>query len=570
MIDFNRKLLTLCLLAGLVFLIPACSDDDDPTDPGGGGNGDTTAPQVTGINPDEGQMMVDTNPLIMISFNEAMDPDSADGQVTLSPAADGVTSWATDQELMFQPSNLPQATNVTVTVGTGLTDVAGNKLAKAVVSSFWTYAEVVTVLDFEPGDGATGVNRSASIDLLFSEPMNMGSLETGITISDGTKANHPFTVESADNFRYELKPVESLNPNTLTTVTLTTAVQTQGGDFFPEAVSFSFTTNEVIDSTPPTIVSIDPPSGSTIPTDQVAVVIVFSEPMDTQNFSPTMMNGQFAWVINQISGDISWSPDGTTINVPMPGDLPAGLPLEVRFAGYSDANGNVQPEETAWTVTVAGTADPYPVSDGHRWMATGTWAEGLAGQTDPTNSGDETIYYEFTARQTANQWNRREFYDPEYSFLDYYDIQTVTGSAVSLTGFAENDEVAKVFTEYFLSNPLTQVELPLVLGNTWSSSATVTIPEGTVSAQMDGEVTGQVDLPFGGGGGNFQIIWTDVWRVAVDISVSTGGEVFTEESTVYWVAPGIGVVRESYREDNLDPQNPGWYESDRWLFLDLN
>ena len=572
MLEKMRMMGVLGCVAILAVMLPACSDDDDPMDPGGGG--DTTAPQVTGITPADGQMMVDLAGMITVTFNEAMDPASAAGQITLSSGTVNTTAWTNDQTLTVTHSDWAQATNVTVTVGTGLADAAGNNIAAAVAASYWTMAETLTVMDFEPGDGATEINRSASIDLLFSEPMNAASLGTGVTITDLNKAVHPFTVEEVDGYRYELHPVEPLASNTLTTVTLGTGVQTAGGDFLAEAYSFSFTTSDAIDNTPPTIVSFDPPSGSTMPANQTAVTIVFSEPMDTLNFSPSMMNGQFAWLISQVLEDIEWSQDISQLTVPMPRPLPAGLSLQIQFSGYADANGNVQNDMTEWTSTVAGTADNYPVSDGYRFMAMGTWSEGEPGSIEPLYSGDEMIFFEFEERVAANQWNKKEFYDSGYMVLDTYEIQSVTAAGISLVGFAEDEGVGegKVLTEYFLSSPVTWAEFPFVKGNTWSSNATVNLPDGTLSASVTGEVLDMEDLPIPSQtGGDFQIVWTDVWKVELNLTISQGSEYSAVEKQVFWYAPGVGVVHETYREDTILPvEDAGWSESDRWLYINLD
>ena len=565
-----KWLFLLMIIASVGVLLPACSSDDDPTDPGGG-NGDSTAPKVTAISPGDGQMEVATEGFITITFNEAMNPNTAPGEITLSEGLIFDMTWTDAMNLVVEYQAWTQAANVTVTVGTGLTDEAGNKLAAPVSVSYWTFAETPTVMEFEPGDGAVNVNRAASINLLFSEPMDVVSLETGITISDNTKALHPFTVTVVDDYRYTLDPTEPLAAMELTTVNLSTDVRTQGGDILAEPFSFSFTTSDAIDETPPTIESLDPPSGSTMPIDQTAVTIVFSEPMDTENFSPTMMNGQFAWLISQTLGDIQWNLEGTVLTVPLPANLPPGLPMKVVFAGYADANGVVQPEETVWTSTVAGTADPFPVSDGYRFMTTGTWAEGELGNSAPTASGEESVFFEFADRAGADLWERKEYFDPEYTFLDYYDILEVTAAGVDMVGFAEDEEAAKVLTEFFLSRPLTLVEFPFVGGNTWSGSATVTLPDADIDVTMSGKVVGQEDLPYGAFDGDFDIVWTGVWKVETEVTLKASGILLGTDSSVFWYAPGIGLVREMYHEEQVEPPSEaGWFEYDRWLYLNLN
>jgi len=563
----EKRVLGLAVILCLGLLLPACSSDDDPTNPGGGT--DTTAPRVTDVSPPDGMLEVATAGQVVFTFSEAMDPASATGQVTVSQGTVDGLSWTDDMTLAVTYSGWPEGTEVTVTAGVGLKDTAGNPLAGPFSVSMWTMSTTLAVMNFTPADGAVNIDRTASINLLFSDLMDPSSLETGVTISDNTKAVHPFTVENINGYLFYLVPDEPLPATTEITVTLGTGVRTSQGENLAEAVMFSFTTNNVIDTTPPTIVSIDPASGSIMPANQAAITIVFSEPMEVQNFSPTMMSGQFGWLISQTLGSIQWSAGNTVLTVPLPADLPAGLPLQVKFAGYADANGVVQPAETDWTCTVAGTADPYPVSDGYRWTSMGTWSTGPAGSDIPTDGGDYAVYYQFQERAAANQWDLQKFSDPSYTTLDNYMIQTVTGQGVFLTGIAE--EAKAVLMEYFLTNPLTQTEFPLVAGNTWTSSASVTLPDGTVSATMSGEAIGKEDLEIGPAGSGFGVVWTDVWRVEVTLDVFMGGEMTSNQMTTYWIAPGIGVVREFNREDQLLPlDQAGWHETDLWLNINLD
>jgi len=175
------------------------------------------------------------------------------------------------------------------------------------------------------------------------------------------------------------------------------------------------------------------------------------------------------------------------------------------------------------------------------------------------------VWYEFNARSTSGHFDRAEYYD-EWITLDYYEIQTVSSSGVDLIGFAEDEEDNGSFEEFMLSSPLILAEFPLVAGNSWSSDASVTLPEGTLSATMAGEVVGQVDLVYEYDG--FEVVWTDVWRMEREVEVRIGGSTISNEESTFWVAPGIGIIREIYQEEDLEEDE--WFEYDRWLFLDLD
>jgi hypothetical protein len=431
--------------------------------------------------------------------------------------------------------------------------------AAPVSVSYWTYSSVPVLLTHTPADGAIDVNRGTSIALKFSEPMNMDTFNTGILISDDTRAPITFTAVAAGSYDYVLTPDVVLAPNALITVDLTTDLQTIYTTHLGANQTFSFTTGETVDVTPPTIVSFDPADGSTIPTNQATLTVNFSEPMDT-NLSPSMINGQLAWLLSQSAQQPEWNSDNTSFTVYLPAELPAGLHLEAAFADYADAAGIVQPAETTLSLTVAGTADPIPVADGQRFIMSGLWTEGVLGNTTPADFGHQVTYFQYTARGTAGQYNREEHSTPNYDSLEYYDILAFDSSGIQLLGFAESPD----FAEIVASSGLTMLELPYAQGNNWTGSATITIPDGTFDVELSGNVVGQADLNVGQLDGT-TFVWTDVWEVDTVMTLTQGSTVIAEEHQIFWYAPGVGLVRNFYHNDDHDQGS--WSHFDIWLQL---
>ena len=198
-------------MMGLVFAVVlttalfGCSDDD-PTNPGDGDDQDTTAPRVDMVSPLDGTLMVQSGQAINIIFNEPMDPASATGQITLSHGTVDDLLWPDDTNLIVLVNGWPEATRVTVTVGTGLKDVAGNALGDPVELTYGTWSDNLFLFGTTPPGGAIDVNRAASIELDFGAPMMGATIETGITISDDTKVLHTFTASSSDQAMWLLNP----------------------------------------------------------------------------------------------------------------------------------------------------------------------------------------------------------------------------------------------------------------------------------------------------------------------------------------------------------------------------
>jgi hypothetical protein len=147
---------------------------------------DTVAPNILGTVPADGATQVGTATRLEVSFSEPMKTSSV--RVTLQPAVSlGVPAWsAGNSRLVVQPATtLAQSTNYTVTVEGQ--DEAGNGLAVRRSFTFRTEGPEPdtiqpTAISYSPSNAATGVERSGSIIVLFSEPMNKTSAENAFQI----------------------------------------------------------------------------------------------------------------------------------------------------------------------------------------------------------------------------------------------------------------------------------------------------------------------------------------------------------------------------------------------------
>ncbi|MFT7699379.1 MAG: hypothetical protein ACI8S7_001205, partial [Candidatus Krumholzibacteriia bacterium] len=450
-----KSLIHLLAITALAVILPACGggDDDDLGDPGDG-EVDTAAPIVANIFPVDGTLITDLNTLFYIDFNEDMNHGTAAGNITISPETAFDISWTNSLSLILMPNNLPEATEITVTFGAGLTDISGNSLVPY-TATYTTIASQLALVGVSPEAGTVNVNRNTNIGLVFTEPVD--NIYTAVTISDGTNPPYDFVATDDGKGNHTLNPDGDLRELTEFTVTVDTQVYGfYTGTSLASPESFSFTTGVELDNTPPSIVSITPASGATLPVDQGTITIEFDEAINLTNFNPTSMNGQFAWAFIEAGLEPELSPDGTMLTVYLPAVMPEGLSLEVVLANYEDPYGNIQLTETAWSATVAGNASPLYLKDGHRYTASGTEEEGELGNETPTFAFDTYRFYEIGARGAANQWEFRE-YEWQYSFLDYYEILSVTSAGVSILGFAEDE--GSGIQEFMISNPLVYLEL---------------------------------------------------------------------------------------------------------------
>jgi len=547
-----RLLPGLVLLAGLG-LLSACGDDDDTTGPD---DQDTTAPEVLVISPADGAIGVAVAAPVSIAFNEAMDPDSADGGVTLSSGQITGMSWTDAQTLVVMHTAWAEGATVTMTVGTGLADAAGNALAAARSSTFYTQSSDLVFVASNPADGAVDVNRSLNIQLLFSAAMDLASLETAVTITDDTRAEVPFTVSAGADLWVVLDPTGDLAAASEITVSVSTDARDLSARNLAAAATLAFTTGADIDDEPPTILGVVPADGSTIPDDTSALQITFSEPVDPATFDPLRINGEVLDLLFGIDG--FWSGDRTTFTLPLPTPLPAGLPLDVTLGDYADFAGNVQTTPTRLQLTVAGAADYYPLVDGRRYLYIVNEANGQLGDEDPDWEGTFEEYVQYDAQ--ANGIFHRGYYDAGYTTAAEWDILRKTAAGLELLGFHEGFEEP---VDILFDEPITYVKLPLAVG-TWTDETTATVDGEEITLVGVGTVVSQDDLPWVPAGPDHpEIFWKNVWLVTIEHENSAGTTMIEAGVDTLWLAPTVGIVKFGQYSESYDEGN--WTRDEGWL-----
>jgi hypothetical protein len=133
---YSTRLSAALIIA--VAISAACGGD------GGGPNGDRTAPAVISVVPAQGATGVARTTTVTATFSEPVAPTTVTAATfTLKATGTGTpvagTLAVTGSTVAFTPgAPLAFNTSYTVTIGTGITDVAGNHLATTATSSFTT------------------------------------------------------------------------------------------------------------------------------------------------------------------------------------------------------------------------------------------------------------------------------------------------------------------------------------------------------------------------------------------------------------------------------------------------
>jgi hypothetical protein len=208
--------------------------------------------------------------------------------------------------LTFYPTNpLSYSTGYTVTVSTGVRDVAGNAMVAPAAVSITTMPPPDTtppqVSSISPSGGATGVAVGTSVTIVFNRAMNSSTINSS-TITLAPNGGGPVAAAvsfNAGTNTATLAPSSSLSAGTNYTLTITTGVQGSNNIALATQVTSSFTTAAPADNTPPVVLGTSPANGATNGGTS-AVTVTFSEDMN-----PSTINSS-SFTIAGVCGNVSY------------------------------------------------------------------------------------------------------------------------------------------------------------------------------------------------------------------------------------------------------------------------
>jgi len=215
---------------------------------------DTTPPTLVGTDPTNNATGVQVNSYMTLNFSEAINPSSAtSSSIVLKDSNDTTIATAITSDennasiIKVTPSaTLNMGVSYTLTITTGIADLAGNHLESNQTVSFTTLSNV-SIQSSSPINGATNVAPYTWIDINFSEEMNSSTLtpET-ITISGGKECQKVVYLGGENNtarcYPYITTASHKLEDNTTYTVSISTNVKSASGGVVVEGTGFSFTT----------------------------------------------------------------------------------------------------------------------------------------------------------------------------------------------------------------------------------------------------------------------------------------------------------------------------------------
>ncbi|MBI5193709.1 MAG: Ig-like domain-containing protein [Nitrospirae bacterium] len=212
---------------------------------------DKTPPTVSSTNPVNGATNIPVNATITANFSEPIDSATVTKDTfTVSAGSNNVTGTFTvsGTSATFTPSgNITENTTCTVTITTGVKDLAGNTMAGNFTWSFTTVAgpdkTPPTVSSAGPANASTNVPVNSTISATFSEPMNSVSF-TNDTFKVFNGSNNITGTITVSGTTATFTPSGTLSDNTTHTVTITTGVKDSAGNAMASDYAWSFTTTQ--------------------------------------------------------------------------------------------------------------------------------------------------------------------------------------------------------------------------------------------------------------------------------------------------------------------------------------
>ncbi|MEP7286630.1 MAG: Ig-like domain-containing protein [Chloroflexota bacterium] len=265
------------------------------------GAGDAIAPQVVDTVPARGEELpVDST--LTLYFDQAMDRASVESALKVDPDVKGMLNWTNDTTAVFKPAApLKRDTEYTFGLGSAAKSKAGTPLRDTFTLKLRTPG-ALEVSQILPADGTQDIEATPTITVIFNRPVvplltieEMAKLPSPLTISPAVEGQGEWLNTSI----YTFKPKPGLAGGTKYTITIKKGLTDVSGSVLANDVTATFTT------VGPRVISILPETKSPAILRDPAIIVTFSQPMDTKATesafslkpvgSATALTGAFTW-----------------------------------------------------------------------------------------------------------------------------------------------------------------------------------------------------------------------------------------------------------------------------------
>ncbi|TGM07126.1 hypothetical protein EHQ76_05235 [Leptospira barantonii] len=327
---------------------------------------DAIAPALSLRTPPIGASAVSNSTSIQLAFTEAVDCTTVDSSTfvlknenTQVDEPSSVNCLGLNATLTPDNVLLPN-TMYRVNVSASITDLASNSLP----AQTWTFMtgagpdSTPPVVSFSsPNPFANDVSVNTAISVAFSEEIHCGSISGNFTLDDNVliPGDVNVTVSNCSGTTASITPTSPLSFNTTYTASVTSGVTDLNSNplTINSNATWTFTTGNALDSTPPTVTSAVPTDNSNGIGTNVSPMAVFSEVMacGTVNATSFKVRRQSAPLGFYLTGSVNcfgtsavWTPDPMS-----PFIYNTTYTVEINAGATDGSNNPVVP--TSWNFT---------------------------------------------------------------------------------------------------------------------------------------------------------------------------------------------------------------------------
>ncbi len=310
--------------------------------------------ELTQSLPDDPETALITTSL-EVEFNEPVQVDAGTLPITLDPEVEGTVSWSGSTMTFTPRDRLELETTYVATVGTGIRDLAGNRIGTPPPAFTFTTAGRPSVARTLPADGATDVAVDGRLQIAFSTLMDTGSVERELTIEPAVSHELRWSGELL-----EIIATAALDPGREYVIHIGEGAADVAGVPLGRPVTITFRT-VAAGLSPLAVLPADGVDGIA-PTAPIAVV--FDRPID-----PDSVDADLITIAPEVAGSLDVvSPAGTPVDDGDPssgtilrftpsGPLPLNTTFEVSIVpGLRAIDGGLMAEPHTWTFTTGAPA----------------------------------------------------------------------------------------------------------------------------------------------------------------------------------------------------------------------
>jgi N,N-dimethylformamidase beta subunit-like protein/uncharacterized protein DUF4082/galactose oxidase-like protein/Big-like domain-containing protein/Kelch motif protein len=277
------------------------------------------------------------------------------------------------------------------------------------------------VVSVNPANGATGVPNNMAVTVTFSESMDASTISTStIELRDSANSLVPATVTyNVVQKAATVTPATSFAPlGSYTARVLGGSSGPRVKDLAGNALAATFTSSftAATDTTPPTVVSVNPANGATGVADNATVTVTFNESMNPATISTSTIELRAGSSGPVVAATVGYTSATRAATLSPASPLLAGTPYTVTVRGgatdprVKDAFDN----PLATTFTSSFTTGAAPPSVAGQWSAPATWphvaVHAMLLKTGDVllwdgPSEDDTTHGQLGGGDTATLWN---------------------------------------------------------------------------------------------------------------------------------------------------------------------